>query len=51
VLFTGGHYIEETPFNPVIAVPRSTNVDQGEGSLPFIRMGMPGMKGCWNEGT
>lgn len=42
-MFTGGHYLEESPFDPVISVPRSTNPDRGEGNIPPIRMFMPGM--------
>lgn len=34
VIFTGGSYSVTPAFNPVIAVPRSTNGDDGEGPIP-----------------
>lgn len=37
VVFTGGIYQVFTPYNPVIAVPRSTNTDSGEGPIPARR--------------
>jgi len=36
VIFTQGSYERETGFNPVVAVPRSTNIDYGEGPLPLV---------------
>ncbi|MBN2383113.1 proprotein convertase P-domain-containing protein [bacterium] len=36
VLFIGGAYAEYPSFDPVVAVPRSTNADQGEGPLPLV---------------
>lgn len=49
-LFTGGHYDRITeaspgiPFNPLIAVPRSTNVDNGEGPIPGRRVIVPDIR-------
>ncbi|MBN2382802.1 IPT/TIG domain-containing protein [bacterium] len=36
VLFTSGTYTSESGFDPVVAVPRSTNIDNGEGALPLV---------------
>ncbi|MBN2383333.1 choice-of-anchor D domain-containing protein [bacterium] len=36
VIFRGGTYTLNSSFNPVIAVPRSTNPDLGEGPLPLV---------------
>jgi len=36
VLFTGGIYSTESSFDPVVAVPRSTYIGQGEGPLPLV---------------
>ncbi|MCI0562387.1 MAG: C25 family cysteine peptidase, partial [Nitrososphaera sp.] len=41
VAFLGGGYKTVFPFNPVIAVPRSTNEDNGEGSIPGRRTIIP----------
>jgi hypothetical protein len=44
VIFTGGSYTSESPFDPVIAVPRSTNVELGEGPLPAGPLFVPGVR-------
>lgn len=44
VLFTGGGYSVTPSFNPVIAVPRSTNGDSGEGPIPLRQTITPQMR-------
>jgi subtilisin-like proprotein convertase family protein len=44
VIFTGGSYSSESPYDPVVAVPRSTNTDQGEGPLPSGSRFIPGVR-------
>ncbi|MEO0263428.1 MAG: IPT/TIG domain-containing protein, partial [candidate division WOR-3 bacterium] len=44
IIFAGGSYSEESPFDPVIAVPRSTNTDNGEGPLPGQVTFVPGVR-------
>lgn len=41
VLFSAGAYNKTTSFNPVIAVPQSTNLGTGEGALPIKRQITP----------
>lgn len=52
VLFAGGQYQTETSFEPVVAVPRSTNVDKGEGPLPIKSTFSPAVKiSSWGCGS
>src|SRR6185436_9321245 len=44
VIFTGGSYTVTPNFDPVIAVPRSTNTDNGEGPIPARRTWTPSMR-------
>ncbi len=51
IIFVGGAYENETPFDPVIAVPRSTNIDNGEGPLPGSNIFVPGVRTSFGVST
>jgi len=45
ILFTGGAYVSENPFSPVVAVPNTTNyMPTGEGPLPTSHAWTPGVR-------
>ncbi|MBI1916676.1 MAG: hypothetical protein HYS12_18365, partial [Planctomycetes bacterium] len=44
VIYAGGTYNQTAAgWNPVVAVPKSTNIDSGEGSLPLLKLTTPEM--------